>query len=372
MHPRTALAIARKDAIDILLNKTTIFVLIMPILLAILFLVMSNLISAHTTNILVYNPDQSRIVQVVSSAFDKAHVTEADSPADVTAAFGPNGTSKDATYDVGLIVPANFESALHAGQHPQVSLYVNGTNINAQNSLALQTLIVNYARQIASPQAPLALSTATINPPSTANVGDLIATLYSAVSLMVSFMVGISLMPGLLIEEKERKTLRMLMVTPASFADVIVGKLLVALGYQLVLSLVVLGIQGGFTGQIPLVLLYTLLGSCMSLALGLLLGGVFQTASTAGAVSGTLIIFYILPGIFSGPMGSILGSNPVAQAMKVLPTYYLSDGAYNAMQSQGSFGGNLLDIGVILATTLVLVAITAWVLRRQASVVASI
>lgn len=372
MHLRTILAVARKDAIDILLNKTTITILLMPILLALLFLMMSKLVGSHTTNMLVYNPGQSPVVQVVSKAFDQVHITEASSPAEVTAAFGPNGSSKESAYDVGLIVPTGFESALQAGSNPQMSLYLNGNNLNNQNSILIQAAITDYARQVASPQSPVTLATSMINPPPTANVGDLLGTYYGAVVLLMSFMVGTSLMPGLLIEEKEKKTLRMLMVTPASFADVILGKLLIALVYQLLLSIIVVAIEGGFTGQIPLILLYMLLGSCLSLALGLLLGGIFQTASTAGAVGGMLMFIYIIPAIFTGPLATLLGNSPLLTLIKILPTYYIADGAYNAMQNQGTLNGHLLDIGVLLGTTLALIAITTWVLRRQSSVVASI
>ena len=366
------LAIARKDAIDILLNKTTVSILLIPIMLSLLFLLISKLIGGHATTMLVYNPSQSPLVQVVSRSFDQANVTEAGSPAEVTAAFGPDGSSKNASYDVGLIVPANFESALQAGSRPQVSLYMNGNNLNTQNSILLPAAITNYARQVASPQPPIVLTTAMINPPSTTNIGNLMGNFYGAVGLLMSFIVGTSLVPGLLIEEKEKKTLRMLMVTPASFTDVILGKLLIALGYQLLLSVIVLTIQGGFTGQVPLVLLYTLLGACMSLAIGLLLGGIFQTASTAGAIGGMLTFVYVIPDIFSGPLGALLGNNPIGQIVKVLPTYYVIDGAYNAMQGQGTLSGHLLDISVILSTTLVLLAITTWVLRRQSSVAAAI
>lgn len=372
MHLRTILAIARKDAIDILLNKSMVTVLILPIMFALLFLFMGKLVTGHTTNILVYNPGQSAVVQVVSKAFDQVSITEANAPADVTAAFGPNGSSKDASYDVGLIVPANFEHALQAGSHPQVDLYLNGNNITTQNSALIQAAIINYSRQAASPQLPVALATAMINPPSSTNFGNLISTFYGAVTLLTSLIVGSSLMPGLLIEEKERKTLRMLMVTPASFTDVILGKLLVVLGYQLLLSLIALAIVDGFTGQVPLVLLYTLLGSCLSLAIGLLLGGTLQTASTAGAIGGMLSLIYVVPAVFSGPLGALFGNNPVIQLMKIFPTYYIADGAYNAMQSQGTISGHLLDLGVILGTTLVLLALTIWVLRRQSSVAASI
>ena len=372
MHPRTILAIARKDAIDILLNRSTITILIMPILLALLFLFMSKLIGSHATGILVYNPGHSQVVQVVSKAFAQTKVTEASSPDEVTAAFGPDGSHKDSQYDLGLIIPPNFESALQTREHPQISIYLNGNNLSEQNSLMIQAAITNYARQVASPQPPLTLTAAMINPPSSTNVGDVLGNYYGVISLMVSLMVGTSLMPGLLIEEKEKKTLRMLMVTPASFADVILGKLLIALVYQFLLSLIVIAIQSGFTGQIPLLLLYTLLGAFLSLALGLLLGGVFQTASTAGAVAGMLMFIYIVPTIFAGPLGALLGNNPIGSLVKLIPTYYISDGAYNAVLNQGTLGGHPMDIGILAGTTLVLIAITVRVLRRQSAVAASI
>jgi ABC-2 type transport system permease protein len=164
----------------------------------------------------------------------------------------------------------------------------------------------------------------------------------------------------------------MLMVTPASFKDVLVGKLLVVLVYQFILSGVVLGILGGFTGQITLVVLYALLGGCLSLALGLLIGAVFNTVSAAAAVEGPLILIYIVAGIFVGQLGQLLSSSPAYRIARILPTYYIAEGAYNASRNLGSFGSNLLDIGVILGSTIVLFAISAWVLRRQSEVLALI
>ncbi len=374
MHTRSVLAIARKDAIDILLNKSTLFILIMPIAMAVFFLFIGKVIGGHATSVLVYNPGQSRVVQVVSGAFGSSRITEAASPADVSAVFGPNGTKKDATYDIGLIVPANFESNLQAGKQLQVSLYVNEGNVDPHQASLLQSALLNYARQVAHPQEPLQVNMAAINPPTIADLGASLGLIYGVAGLLVSFMVGTSIMPGLLIEEKERKTLRMLMVTPASFTDVILGKLLVVLVYQLLLSGIVLAIQGGFSGQvqIPLLLLYVLLGSCLSLALGLLFGSIFSTTGAAGGASGMVSFIYVLPLFFTGSLGGLIGNNPVAQAVKFLPTYYISDGAYNAMQGQGTLSGHLLDIGVLLASVVVLVALAAWALRRQSSVTATI
>jgi ABC-2 type transport system permease protein len=151
-----------------------------------------------------------------------------------------------------------------------------------------------------------------------------------------------------------------------------IGKLLVVLVYQLVLTGVVLAILGAFTGQVALVVLYALLGDWFSLALGLLLGAALNTVSAATAAAGPIMIIYILAGLFVGPLGQLLGNTPASWVAKALPTYYVAEGVYNASQELGSFGSNMLDVAVILGSTVVLLAISAWILRRQSAIAAAI
>src|SRR5947209_4420780 len=126
MHIRSILAIARKDALDIVLNKTTLTLLLTPIMLAILFVVIGNLLGSHATQVLVYNPGNSGVEQVIKSAYSDIKITRANSPGEVTAAFGPDGSHKNIVYSLGLVVPSDFDSNLRSGGHPQLSLYVNG------------------------------------------------------------------------------------------------------------------------------------------------------------------------------------------------------------------------------------------------------
>ena len=374
MHPRAIVAIARKDALDILQNRSTAAAMLFPILFAFLYLLIIKLVGGHATTLLVSNPGQSGVQQVVASAFATTKVTLASSPAEVTAAFGPNGTSKKAAYDVGLIVPADFEQEIQAGAHPQVILYVNGGAIPLQQTALLKAAIVNYARAVAAPLPPASLVIATINPARKETVGQTLESVYGPIGLLVSLSVGLVLMPSRLIEEKEKKTLRMILVAPASYGDVIVGKLLPILVYQLALSVIVVTIiQGGLTGDIPLVLLYILLGGLFALALGLLIGSIFETTTAANAVSGIAVFILILPGIFVGALGQLLGNgSPVAQISRFVPTYYVAEGASNALRQQGSFSGNLLDVGVIVGSTIVLLLLSAWLVRRQAAVIGTI
>lgn len=372
MHPRMILAIARKDALDIWLDKSKVSTLLAPLVLGLVWLVISNLAGGSEptpTTLLAYNPGQSALPQFVSSALTNTQITEATSPAQVSVAFQTNSSQ---SYDVGLIIPADFEQQLHTGGQPQVTLYLNGANLDAQQRANVQGIVLYYARTVATPRPPLNLVTQAINtgspPASPPNLG----TIYSIIMLPLSLVVGLSLLPGLVIEEKEKKTLRWLLVSPGSLGDVLLGKLLVILAYQLVISVGMMALLGGFGGTIPLLLLYILLGACLALALGLLFGVLFQTASAANVVCGlSVLIFFILPSVIV-PLAPFIASNPITNLVKILPTYYLADGANNAIQHVGSFSSNLLDVGVILVTTLVVFLIAVWTLRRQAFVTGTI
>ncbi|HLL79358.1 MAG TPA: ABC transporter permease, partial [Ktedonobacteraceae bacterium] len=228
-------------------------------------------------------------------------------------------------------------------------------------------------RGIANPRPPATINQSTVNPPKPSTPFIDIEQVYAIGAMLASLMIGTSLVPGLLAEEKEKKTLRMLMVSPASFADVVLAKLLVGFGYQFVLALVALAITGGFNGtQIPLLLLFALLGSFLSVAVGLLVGSIVNTTSAAGAFSGVISFLYILPLFFVGPFAQLLGSNTFTQLMKVVPTYYVGDGTANAVLNSSTLGSVLLDVGVIVGTVIVLVLLASWMLRRQASMVSVI
>lgn len=374
MHIRSILAIARKDALDIVLNKSTLVMLMTPFFLALVFLMINLLLSNNTTNVLVYNPVKSNIEQIVDRASTNTRVTYVNSPDQVTAAFGPNGSKISTSYAAGLIVPANFDASLQAGQHPQMTIYINGNNMSNEQSSLLLNALNNYTRSQANPQPPATITLATVNPPAPTNPFQNIGQIYTVAALLGSLLVGTGLVPNLLVEEKEKKTLRMLMVSPASFADVIVAKMLVGLVYQFLLALVAIAITGGFGigGQIPLLLLFTLLGSLFSISVGLLIGSIVNTTNAAGASGGAMSFLYVLPIFFVGPFAQLLGGSPVTQLIKILPPYYIADGAANAVTNANALPATMLDISVTIGVTLVLVLLSLWTLRRQAAVVSAI
>jgi ABC-2 type transport system permease protein len=375
MHSRSVLAIARKDALDAVLNKATLVMLLTPFFLALVFLLIDVLLSNHTTNVMVYNPGKSAIEQIVDHQSSGIKVTYVNSPDQVTAAFGPNGSKKDSSYELGLIVPPNFDADLRARQHPQLTIYINGSDMSNEQSQLLLNALNNYTRSVVNPQTPATIMQATINPPSSAaNPFQDVSQIYAVAALLGSLVVGAGLVPHLLVEEKERKTLRMLMASPASFADVIVAKLLVGLFYQFLLALLAVAITGGFGigGQIPMLLLFILLGSFFSVSAGLLIGSFVNTTGAASASCGVMSFLYVLPLFFVGPFAQLLGSSAFTQIIKILPTYYIADGASNAITSANALSTTILDMSVTIGFILALMLLSLYELRRQAALVSAI
>jgi ABC-2 type transport system permease protein len=180
-----------------------------------------------------------------------------------------------------------------------LTLYLKGSTVNAQTESLLQTASLNYTHTLVNPQPPITINTILINPPSSANVGVMLGQVYTPLVLLLSLTVGISFIPLMLLDEKEKKTLRLLLVTPASFGDILVGKLLVVLFFQITITYVLLAIQSSFSVVVPLVTFYEVIGSLFSLSLGLFFSSVFNTSSSAGAISGFMSIILILGG---GPL----------------------------------------------------------------------
>lgn len=368
MRLRSILAIARKDALDLVLNKSTLAVLLIPLLVAVLFALLGVALTPRPANLLIYNPGGSAVEQVLRAAFTNPQVTRAHSAEQVRRAFPTNAGPTTLPYTVGLVVPVDFEASLRAGKQTSLELYVAGDQVSSQERQLLERALNEYSRSVVNPASPVQITSVSIDPPGADLFGGQFGALYTLLSLLTAMVVGTSLMPNLLVEEKEQRTLRMLLVSPASLADVVAGKLLVGLVYQLLLGLATLAVQRAFVGQAPLVLLFLLAGSCLGLALGLLVGGLFKTTSAGGAFTGVVALFYFFPALFVGPISQFVQSSVLKQIIQFLPSYYLASGWFAALENQATFAAAGLDLGVVMLTALALFLLAVWVLWRQARI----
>ncbi len=368
IHLRSTFAIFRKDTLDILFSVPTLSMLLTPVILSVLFAVLSGLIGRPPVKLLVYNPDGSRISEVVAQSLSASDIVYADFPDEISAAFEPG---KSPAYTLGMVVPPGFDASLEQGEHPRVALYFNENQVNALQRQRVVGVIDDYARSVSN-TLPTVIITPTTSDPAALLFNLDMNTFYVALALLTSISVGISLVSTLLVEEKERKTLRMLLISPATLTDVVLGKLLVGVAYQLILSVVIMALLHGFVGDLPLVFLFVLLITGFGHALSLLAGSVFQTTGGLGGFLGIVSLLFVLPTVFASPLGAFFGTSLVQGTLRLLPTYYMADGLLNALQNQGTPASVLLDVSVTVVGMFICLIAAIWILHRQTSVTATI
>ncbi|MEA3397051.1 MAG: ABC transporter permease, partial [Chloroflexota bacterium] len=173
---------------------------------------------------------------------------------------------------------------------------------------------------------------------------------------------GAMMIPLLLIEEKEKRTLSFLLVSPASIADVVIGKALTGLMYSLAITGVVVALNQGWQGNWPVTFLALLLGLLFTVPVGLLLGALFHNAMQLNTWGTVPIMLLLLPSWIA--TGQVL--SPVLEViMRLIPTYYLVDTLNLSLAGEGSLtqvGGNL---AILSGYTVVAFAAAIWVLRRR-------
>jgi ABC-type Na+ efflux pump permease subunit len=161
------------------------------------------------------------------------------------------------------------------------------------------------------------------------------------------------------VEEKEKRTLDFLLSSPASLNDIIAGKALTGVVYTLLIAGLLVGINRQFIHNWPLTLLTMLLGLLFVVGVGLVTGSLLKNTMQVNTWASFVLIVLLAP---SFP--SIGITEWFDKAMRVIPTYYLSEALRLAMA--GTVTSQLwLYLAVMLGCTIVVFVGAAWALHRR-------
>lgn len=183
---------------------------------------------------------------------------------------------------------------------------------------------------------------------------------------MYSFILNISLamltsfvQACLIAEEKERNTLRSLMMTPASMLDILLGKSALVF----VISAVILAISTFIFGYEPANLFLLVLGVGISIILYISLGTICGLYSKS-VMEATLTVFPVVIIFTAGPFAILFADKfPILEAFIYLPSSQLNE--LIALMSDGAPMGEMLTaVGIISIWTVVL-TIVSFVLYKK-------
>lgn len=353
MNFRVVSAITRKDLIDAIRHRYLLTMLVTPLFVALLFrVILPGGENSSLLTIVVHDPGGSGLVAELRQ-IPLIAVVEAASP---DAAAGEVEKRKAIG---GLVVPAGFDAELAAGKQPELTVYVNNDKTVFEQD-AFRRLLDKTVRAFAQQPEPARLSWVDVNKTQETLGGLSLDQLLLPLLLILTLgMTGSFVVPLLIVEEKEKRTLDFLLNSPASLNEIIAGKALTGMVYTLLIAGLLLGINRRFIQNWWLTSLTIVLGLLFVVGVGLVVGTLLKNTMQVNTWASFVLLILLAP---SFPLMGI--TKWFETAMRIVPTYYLSEALKLSMAGTAS---TQLWIywAVLLACTVIVFVAAAWTLHRR-------
>ena len=271
MSWRVVAAIAQKDLVDAIRNRYLLVALLTPLSVALLIRLMLPGIDSPSMTIVVHDPGKSSLVSQLR-AIPQIKLVETDSPATIRVevekikAIG------------GLVIPTNFDADVAADKQPELTVYANNKKNNIEQA-SFKRLLERQMGALDQRPPPAKLNWINLHdetdPPVRSGV-QLSQMLLPLLLLLTFGMTGALVVPLLLVEEKEKRTMDFLLTSPASLTEIVAGKALTGVVYSVLIGGALLAINRQMIGNWPLTMLTIVFGLLLIVSIGLLMGSVFQ------------------------------------------------------------------------------------------------
>jgi len=283
-----ASAIASKDILDVLKNRSTLINLIVIIGLVVFFFWASTIRPwDKRLEVTVYDERNSSLTNLPTDLSDGYNFvfTEAESLEDL---------QKKVRYEaLGVVIPPDFQQVLTSGSEPVISGYILWA-FRGQ-VVELESLYSEKFSELLGKPVKVQIGENFIVPnpyvnTSTVNFHILFATLF----------IAINLVPALMIEERSTKTLDALLVSPSNEGQVVLGKAMAGLFYILLVGVLFFALYNAYITNWALALFAYLLCALFSIGLSLALGSFVSNQQQMRFWVVPIIFLLIVPAFFAG------------------------------------------------------------------------
>jgi ABC-type Na+ efflux pump permease subunit len=346
-------AIALKDITSAVKNKNVLANFFTILFLIVFYKVMPALMDAGSPPVLfVYDAGSSALVAVLEDS-DAVELRAYPSEEEMKEKLAIKDDK-----ELGLVIPADFDQRAATGEPVALDSYVPYWLSNQD------------AWEIASDMETI-IAAATGHSVDIAVAGIVYAPLgeggqafmFSILLALTVAVMGVIIIPHLMIEEKQAKTLDALLVSPASAGQVVVGKALTALFYCLITAAAVLGVNAAFVLHWWLMILAVICGALFPIALGLLFGVLFDSRQQL-TLWGFVSLQVLLVPTFLVPMEGLVPDGVIA-VLRWVPTAALGHLFRVACSRQAPVAAFAPELAVVLGSAGLVLAIVAWAVRRS-------
>ena len=293
---RIILAIALKDSLDALKNRT---------LLTLSFGILALMLSAKTLPLLLTLrglPTLAICCSNLSPSFEPLQDREDMKLIQLDSEQEMRGLLVDSQqFIIGMVIPNPLDLDSENGVVQLEAFYPNWASAKlVRNNILFFTQVFSDALGM---EVQINFLGNKIYPTIEPGYHLLMAT--QTATLMI-LLVGLILVPYLFLDEKEQHTMEALLVSPASYNQIVIGKALAGLVYTIIAAVVVLAFNFLYIVHWELLTLCFCLGAVFSVLTGLLLGILVENQASLGLWSSVLMFVFIGPSVVSSFVNSRL------------------------------------------------------------------
>ena len=181
--------------------------------------------------------------------------------------------------------------------------------------------------------------------------------------LFLAVMIGMYVPSMIIAEEKEKKTLQVLLLSPAKPVEVFIGKGLLTFISIIVFGILLVAIEGNMWDKLPVVLLALILVSIPCIFIGMIVGMLAQNQMATGGIGFPIyMLFLMLPLLTVVNEGNFL-----ARIASVLPTFHFTQILYKVFFSEYTFENLYIHFLAIIASCIVIFGLLYVVYRKKGS-----
>ncbi len=245
--------------------------------------------------------------------------------------------------EVGVVIPDSFDTAVVDNTETDITVLFWGEG----NTLPRATIVfalANHIVTISGRDIPASIDAVSLGS------GEVVSWSERLIPLLVlmSIVLGGTMIPAVsLVDEKAKRTLRALLVTPTSLFDVFVAKALLGICVSVVMGLVILVVNRAFGTQPTLLVITLILGATVAAFFGIALG------TLAKSIDGLFTLIKPMALILYAPAIIELFPQIPAWLAQIFPTYYIVEPVMRISQD----GADLNDVGAMLLVLVGMIAI---------------
>jgi len=329
-------------------NFMLVFGVIMPLVLSLLVTLVFGDLLAERPRLGLVSHDGSRVVDTLKSQ-EHLDTTVYASDEQLRSAVSSGAVT------VGIILPEGFDQALQTGEDTNVVSLRWGEGL-LKDLVVIETAFVKAVAEVSELELPLRLEPVQLGTADTASWSERLLPL---LVLMGVLLTGMLIPAAALVDEKQRRTLGSLTVTPVTLSEVYASKMILGVVLGVVMSLVVLLINGALGQQFGLLIGVLVAVSFSASVFGALLGSFVEDMNSfMGFMKATGILLYA-PGFLQ-----LIPQAPQWIA-RIFPTYYLMSPVLDVTQRGAGLGDIMLDLAILAGLTVLMIVGLSYVLRRQ-------